>query len=84
MREIFSLDIFPLALSTHRYYVLHIKETSAKTIHHFKTDFINNIDHMRISGTDPISGLLMGFAVNCTASFSSSICCSLFDSILIS
>ena len=31
------------------------KETSAKIIHHFKSDLINNIDHMRISGIEPYS-----------------------------
>ena len=27
-------------------------------IHHFKSDFINNMDHMRISGTEPSSVIL--------------------------
>ena len=30
------------------------KKTSTKMcIHHFKSDLINNIDHMRISGNEP-------------------------------
>ena len=27
-------------------------------IHHFKSDLINNMDHMRISGTEPSSVIL--------------------------
>ena len=27
-------------------------------IHHFKSDFINNMDHMRISGKEPSSVIL--------------------------
>ena len=27
-------------------------------IHHFKSDFIQNMDHMRISGTEPSSVIL--------------------------
>ena len=27
-------------------------------LHHFKSDLINNIDHMRISGTEPLSVIL--------------------------
>ena len=29
-----------------------------RCIHHFKSDLINNIDHMRISGTEPSSVIL--------------------------
>ena len=30
----------------------------SRCIHHFKSDFINNMDHMRISGTEPSSVIL--------------------------
>ena len=29
-----------------------------RCIHHFESDFINNMDHMRISGTEPSSVIL--------------------------
>ena len=29
-----------------------------RCIHHFKSDLINNMDHMRISGTEPSSVIL--------------------------
>ena len=34
------------------------KETLPRCIHHFKSDLINNMDHMRISGTEPSSVVL--------------------------
>ena len=34
------------------------KETLPSCIHHFKSDLINNMDHMRISGTEPSSVVL--------------------------
>ena len=37
--------------------VFEIKKRSG-CIHHFKSDFINNMDHMRISATEPSSVIL--------------------------
>ena len=34
------------------------KKTSTKMYTHFKSDLFNNIDHMRISGTEPSSVIL--------------------------
>ena len=34
------------------------KRLILRCIHHFKSDLINNIDHMRISGTEPSSVIL--------------------------
>ena len=31
------------------------KRLLLRCIHHFKSDLINNMDHMRISGTEPLS-----------------------------
>ena len=34
------------------------KSVLLRCIHHFESDFINNMDHMRISGTEPSSVIL--------------------------
>ena len=34
------------------------KRPQLRCIHHFKSDFINNMHHMRIPGTEPTSGFL--------------------------
>ena len=34
------------------------KRLLLRCIHHFKSDLINNMDHMRISGTEPSSVIL--------------------------
>ena len=34
------------------------KRLLLRCIHHFKSDWINNMDHMRISGTEPSSVIL--------------------------
>ena len=34
------------------------KRLLLRRIHHFKTDLINNMDHMHISGTQPLSVIL--------------------------
>ena len=34
------------------------KRLLLRCIHHFKSDIINNMDHMRISGTEPSSVIL--------------------------
>ena len=34
------------------------KRLLLKCIHHFKLDLIYNVDHMRISGTEPLSVIL--------------------------
>ena len=34
------------------------KRLLIRCIHHFKSDLINNMDHMRISGTEPSSVIL--------------------------
>ena len=34
------------------------KRLLPRCIHHFKSDLINNMDHMRISGTEPSSVVL--------------------------
>ena len=34
------------------------KETSTQMYRHFKSDIINDMDHMRISGTEPSSVIL--------------------------
>ena len=34
------------------------KRLLLRCIHHFKSDLINNMDHMRISGTEPSSVVL--------------------------
>ena len=34
------------------------KRLLLRCIHHFKSDFINNMDHMRISGNEPSSVIL--------------------------
>ena len=34
------------------------KRLLLRCIHHFKADLINNMDHMRISGTEPSSVIL--------------------------
>ena len=39
--------------------VLYIKRLLLRCIHHFKSDLINNMDHMRISGTEPSSVILI-------------------------
>ena len=31
------------------------KRLLLRCIHHFKSDLINNMDHMRISGTEPLA-----------------------------
>ena len=34
------------------------KRLLLRCIHHFKSDLVNNMDHMRISGTEPSSVIL--------------------------
>ena len=39
-------------------YLQYKKRLLLRCIHHFKTDLINNMDHMRISGNEPSSVIL--------------------------
>ena len=39
-------------------YTEHEKRLLLRCIHHFKSDLINNMDHMRISGNEPSSVIL--------------------------
>ena len=43
-------------------HIIHVlnykKRLLLRCIHHFKSDLINNMDHMRISGTEPSSVIL--------------------------
>ena len=39
-------------------FVFQIKRLLLRCIHHFKPDIVNNMDHMRISGTEPSSVIL--------------------------
>ena len=53
--------IIPIAattLKTIANYYLYKKRLLLRCIHHFKSDLINNMDHMRISGTEPSSVIL--------------------------
>ena len=58
------IPLFKIVLFQERIYVLnfqlivHIRETSAKMYSHFKSDIVNDMDHMRISGTAPSSVIL--------------------------
>ena len=40
------------------FYFKYKKRLLLRCIHHFKSDLINNMDHMRISGTEPSSVIL--------------------------
>ena len=39
-------------------YIKYTKRLLLRCIHHFKSDLIDNMDHMRISGTEPSSVIL--------------------------
>ena len=39
-------------------YILINKRLLLRCLHHFKSDLINDMDHMRISGTEPSSVIL--------------------------
>ena len=41
-----------------RHYLKYKKRLLFRCIHHFKSDLINNMDHMRISSTEPSSVIL--------------------------
>ena len=47
--------VVTLTLFPHKEYE---KRLLLRCIHHFKSDLINNMDHMRISGTEPSSVIL--------------------------
>ena len=38
--------------------LIYKKRLLLRCLHHFKSDLINNMDHMRISGTEPSSVIL--------------------------
>ena len=38
--------------------LIYKKRRLLRCLHHFKADLINNMDHMRISGTEPSSVIL--------------------------
>ena len=40
------------------YYMKYKKRLLLRCLHHFYSDLINNMDHMRISGTEPSSVIL--------------------------
>ena len=48
-KTIYSIWLIPLKLK---------KRLLLRCIHHFKSDIINDMDHMRISGTEPSSVIL--------------------------
>ena len=54
------INFFKLVETAH--YILYEekykKRLLLRCIHHFKSDLINNMDHMRISGTEPSSVIL--------------------------
>ena len=57
---LFSYRLF-IALYTNSTYIIWLKYEKRlllRCIHHFKSDLINNMDHMRISGTEPSSVIL--------------------------
>ena len=43
---------------THQVVEIYKKRLLLRCIHHFKSDLIYNMDHMRISGTEPSSVIL--------------------------
>ena len=47
-----------LVTESFNFYLIWNETSSSRCIHHFKSDLINNMDHMRISGTEPSSVIL--------------------------